>query len=175
MLQRKDWINKSIGTTHRAIEPRTPEHSIKIGISNRGKEKTQEHKRKISESRKGSRASDKTKEKMSQQRKGRVHISHIESETTKFVTADEVQSYLDQGWIRGRKIGVKKGPKHTEEQRAKWSKDRKGKPNPTQSLKKKGMVNAIDLLGNRHYITKEEFDARDDLFGIRNQKVSHLL
>jgi ABC-type multidrug transport system ATPase subunit len=175
VLQRKDWINQSIGTTHRAVEPRSPDHARKIGLAHKGKVVSEETRKKLSQNFKGKKHKPETLEKMSQQRKGRIHISHMDTEKTKFVTVDEVQSYLDQGWIKGRKFGLKKGPRHTKEQREKWSKERKGKPNPTQSLKKKGMVNAIDLQGNRHYVTKEEFDRRGDLFGIRNAKVAHLV
>lgn len=174
VLHRSDWINASIGTTHRASEPRSPEHAKKIGKSLKGRVFTEEHRRKLSAALSKRRASSETKEKMSQTRKGLRHISHLESQQTKMVRPEEVDSYLSQGWVRGRKLGVK-GPRHTEEQKAKWSQERKGKPNPALSKVRKGMVSAVDLQGNRYHVTKEEFDRRDDLFGVRNAKVAHLV
>lgn len=175
VLQREDWLNQSIGTTHRAAEPRSPEHAQRISSSLKNRVVSKETREKISESRRGKKLSEETRQKMREQRKGRVYISHIETETTKLVTTDEIQSYLDQGWVRGRKFGVKKGPRHTEKQREKWSNERKGKKVPAISKARKGMVSAIDSNGNKFYVTKEEFDIRDDLFGIRNAKVAHLV
>lgn len=174
VLHRKDWLNSSIGTSHRASGPKTLEHKQKIGNAHRGKIVTESTREKLKVASSGRVASDNTKEKMSKSRLGRVHISNTETQKTKLVFPEEAEEYIKRGWVKGRLYGIKSGPKHTKEQREKWSNERKGKPNPTQSAKKSGMVNAMDLDGNRHYVTKEEFDARSDLYGIRNSKVAHL-
>ena len=119
--------------------------------------------------------SDETKRKMSEKRKGLIHISNIDLKQTKMINEIELSLYIENGWVKGRLFGIKDGKRHSDEQKEKWSLERKGCKQPIISEKKKGMVNAIDMLGNRHYVHKEEFDKRDDLFGIRNSKVKHLL
>jgi hypothetical protein len=116
-----------------------------------------------------------TKKKMSEKRKGLIHISNIDLKQTKMINEAELNSYIEIGWVKGRLFGIKSGKRHSEEQKKKWSEERKGSKQPKISEKRKGMVQAIDLNGIRHYVSKEEFDKRDDLFGIRNSKVAHLV
>jgi hypothetical protein len=123
----------------------------------------------------GKKVSDETKRKMSEKRKGLIHISNTDLNQTKMIHENELNFYINLGWIKGRLFGIKSGKRHSDDQKKKWSDERKGSKQPKISEKRKGMVQAIDLNGIRYYISKEEFDKRDDLFGIKNSKVAHLL
>lgn len=157
-------------------KPKTEEHKKKIGAGNKGKIVKAETKLKISLLRSGTKASQETKQKMSDSRRNRIFISNDNLNTSKQINQSELLEHLNNGWYVGRtKFNAYSGSKHSDTQKEKWSLERKGCKQPIISEKKKGMVNAIDMLGNRHYVHKEEFDKRDDLFGIRNSKVKHLL
>ena len=166
VLRRSDWINQSTGTSHRAADPRTPEHAAKISESLKGRKFSEETKSKLRAARKNRKpTTDETKAKMSETRRGRVFVSN--SEMSKQIPREELNQYLAEGWIRGRKFGIKPGFKHSDEQKAKWSSERKGSKQPKIAEKRKGMVQCKDADGNHYYVTREEFQSRDDLFGIR--------
>jgi hypothetical protein len=95
---------------------------------------------------------------------------------SKQIDFNDLEYHLSNGWVLGRsEFEAFVGSKHSDVQKKKWSDERRGSKQPKISEKRKGMVQAIDLNGVRHYISKEEFDKRDDLFGIKNSKVAHLL
>lgn len=58
----------------------------------------------ISEKATGRLHTEETKTKMSKLRKKSKWISHIESEKTRFVPEEELNYYLSEGWIAGRKF-----------------------------------------------------------------------
>lgn len=157
--------------------PKSEEHKQKISVGNKGKQKSRDSVIKGIETRKrnNKKVSNETKKKMSEKRKGLIHISNTDLKQTKMINEIELNSYIENGWVKGRLFGIKNGKRHSEEQKKKWSEERKGSKQPKISEKRKGMVQAIDLNGIRHYVSKEEFDIRDDLFGIRNSKVAHLV
>lgn len=156
-------------------KPKTFEHKQKISAGNKGKLLSEDTKNKLRIANLGKKQSQETKEKMSEKRKGLIHISNVDLKHTKMIKEAELKSYIESGWVKGRLFGIKNGKRHSEEQKKKWSEERKGSKQPKISEKRKGMVQAIDLNGIRHYVSKEEFDRRDDLFGIRNSKVAHLV
>lgn len=94
----------------------TEETKQKISIGNKGKKMSDESKKKLSDNAKtndnygmkGKQVSNQTKEKISQAKrgvpskaKGKIHITNdIEDKMIKW---EELQSYLDLGWRRGRK------------------------------------------------------------------------
>ena len=156
--------------------PKSEEHKQKISAGNKGKQKSDEHKKNLSLANKGKVLSEKHKNKISEKNKGRIFISNSILKKSKQIDFNDLEYYLTNGWVLGRSefeafIGIK----HSDDQKKKWSEERKGSKQPKISEKRKGMVQAIDLNGIRHYVSKEEFDKRDDLFGIRNSKVAHLV
>jgi hypothetical protein len=62
-----------------------------VGLSNKGKPKSPEHIQKM-------------KEGMAGRHKGKVFINNPELKQTKRVLKEDVQSYLDKGWLKGRVI-----------------------------------------------------------------------
>ena len=107
--QRLIWSTTRKGQKHR---PHTEEEKLKIGISNKGKVLSEETKLKISKNNKrarlGVKLSDDTKLKLSLAKKGKVtkakNCVYITNDiTSKRVPEEEVQTYIEQGWRRGRK------------------------------------------------------------------------
>ena len=73
---------------------------------NKDKYKSEEHKLKISKSLEGHKHSDNTKSKISESRKkdNKIWIYNLEEKTNKYIKKEELSTYEDLGWIKGRKM-----------------------------------------------------------------------
>lgn len=87
--------------------PATEETKKAISAQNTGKKRSEEAKAKMSKAargripwNKGKKMSEETKKKNSKIQKNRIHINNGIQE--KFVKPEQIQDYLDDGWVKGR-------------------------------------------------------------------------
>lgn len=154
--------------------PKSQAHKDNISKSLKGIPFSEERKKKMTGER-GWKHKEETKRKMSEQRKGKIHVYNKETLEEKLIHETDFILYDKEIWLKGRCFTPYIGKKHSQDQKKKWSEERKGSKQPAISKAKTGMVQAIDLNGIFHYVTKEEFSKRNDLYGVRNNKVKHLI
>lgn len=155
VLHRSDWLNNAIGTSYRSVGPKSEDHKRKISLSHIG--------------RSGRKHRDSTKSKMKATRQDLVWLSKLDTQETKLVRKHQVQSLLDEGWVEGRKF-FKTLTGHSEKTRRQMSLDRKGKPNPKNSVRRRGMVSAVKLDGTIVVIPQDGFRADPSLVGINSRE-----
>lgn len=172
VLKREDWINSSIGTTHRCAEPRTEEHKQKISKSHTGKKRTAEHCASMSGARKGISLSEETKLKMRAKKQNLIWISSDEKNISKLINREVLPKFIQEGWRIGRAYFANntKLKGHTEESRLKMSEKKKGIKNSHVSDRRKGKVLAVSLDGKIVDVSRDEFFLDKDLVGVASKE-----
>jgi len=172
VLEREDWINSSIGTTHRCVEPRSNLHRQRISQSLKGKKKSIEQIELLRKLKTGKKASDETRKKMQDSKKNLIWVSSVSLKLSKQISEDMLKTYQDQGWNRGR-LYFRNNTRlrgHTDEAKKKMSAKRRGRSNNHLSKVRKGKVLAVCEDGSIINVTQEEFKAASNLVGVASKE-----